>query len=386
MNFKINKKKIFLFLTVPLLLLISFDILETQAFIWMRSLHRKTYISKSLPFDYNSVFNSASHLWQKVKLPDTNWGCNYCEAFYATVIQGQPSSFVFRYASDNTARLYINGILIFDERFGNPDWCSGQPCCGSCCDSPNNCRRVLSNARWHSIPQNLLRRYFTSSNNIIIWRIRNDSGGSGFDCQMRVGGATPVPPVTNRPPEGYLGLANCNYIRGWARDPDTTAPIHVHIYADGPAGKGGRFIRAVRADVYRQDLPFPDKRHGFGIRTPDVLKDGRPHQIYVYGIDDSAKGPNSLLRMSPKKVQCGSRSIPQNSMEWNTDRPGLDFSNFDLPVADPVLCRNSCNSNPRCKAWTYVKPNTIQGPKPRCWLKFAVPKPIPRSCCVSGVK
>ena len=73
-------------------------------------------------------------------------------------------------------------------------------------------------------------------------------------------------------------------------------------------------------------------------------------------------------------------------MEWDTDRMGLDYSNFDLPEANPALCRDACARDPKCKAWTYVKPNTIQGPKPRCWLKYAVPKPSHSTCCVSGVK
>ena len=73
-------------------------------------------------------------------------------------------------------------------------------------------------------------------------------------------------------------------------------------------------------------------------------------------------------------------------MEPDTDRPGMDYTSFDLPYADPKLCMEACNRDPRCRAWTYVKPNTIQGPRPRCWLKHSVPPPKPHYCCVSGVK
>jgi hypothetical protein len=73
-------------------------------------------------------------------------------------------------------------------------------------------------------------------------------------------------------------------------------------------------------------------------------------------------------------------------MEWNVDRMGSDFRNFDLPEADPRLCQEECAADPNCKAWTYVKPNTIQGPRPRCWLKHSVPPPRESDCCVSGVK
>ena len=73
-------------------------------------------------------------------------------------------------------------------------------------------------------------------------------------------------------------------------------------------------------------------------------------------------------------------------IEWGIDRRGGDYSDFDLPEADPVLCQNACAKDPQCKAWTYVKPDTLQGPLPRCWLKNTVPPPIQHDCCVSGVK
>jgi hypothetical protein len=82
----------------------------------------------------------------------------------------------------------------------------------------------------------------------------------------------------------------------------------------------------------------------------------------------------------------GGRPPGRAGIEWNVDRPGSDFSNFNLPRADPGLCAEACARDSRCKAWTYVKPNTIQGPNPRCWLKYAVPRAVQRSCCVSGVK
>jgi hypothetical protein len=71
--------------------------------------------------------------------------------------------------------------------------------------------------------------------------------------------------------------------------------------------------------------------------------------------------------------------------EEGTDRPGSDYDNFDLRADDPSLCRQACEGDPGCRAWTYVQPNTIQGPNPRCWLKDAVPPPQRSDCCVSGV-
>jgi hypothetical protein len=76
----------------------------------------------------------------------------------------------------------------------------------------------------------------------------------------------------------------------------------------------------------------------------------------------------------------------RQSMEQNTDRPGLDIRGFDLPVNDPAACQRECQNNGQCKAWTFVKPNTIQGPRPRCWLKHTIPSAKRNACCVSGTK
>ena len=73
-------------------------------------------------------------------------------------------------------------------------------------------------------------------------------------------------------------------------------------------------------------------------------------------------------------------------MEGNIDRMGSDYSNFDLSTANPKLCQDSCARDPKCKAWTYVKPNTIQGPRSRCWLKNSIPPAQKNTCCISGIK
>lgn len=73
------------------------------------------------------------------------------------------------------------------------------------------------------------------------------------------------------------------------------------------------------------------------------------------------------------------------SVELSTDRPGLDYRNFDLPQAKYELCRDACADDPKCKAYTYVKPG-VQGPNARCWLKSSVPPARSGGCCVSGLK
>jgi beta-lactam-binding protein with PASTA domain len=71
--------------------------------------------------------------------------------------------------------------------------------------------------------------------------------------------------------------------------------------------------------------------------------------------------------------------------EVGVDRPGKDYKNFDLPKADPGLCKKYCDDDQNCKAYTYVKPGS-QGRSARCWLKSEVPAAVKSDCCISGVK
>jgi hypothetical protein len=76
--------------------------------------------------------------------------------------------------------------------------------------------------------------------------------------------------------------------------------------------------------------------------------------------------------------------LDDKNMQAGVDLPGSDFKSFFLDQPLPALCRNACQNNQRCKAWTFVKPG-IQGNKAKCWLKHNVPKPVKDGCCVSGV-
>jgi hypothetical protein len=73
-------------------------------------------------------------------------------------------------------------------------------------------------------------------------------------------------------------------------------------------------------------------------------------------------------------------------MEYGYDRLGYDYKNFDMSRANPKLCKEACEKESKCRAWTYVKPNTFQGPNPRCWLKYRVPNKTPNPDCISGIK
>jgi hypothetical protein len=72
------------------------------------------------------------------------------------------------------------------------------------------------------------------------------------------------------------------------------------------------------------------------------------------------------------------------TFEPGVDRPGSDFSNFDIPGRGPHTCQSACGQNGGCVAWTYVRAG-FQGPVARCWLKSSVPEARGNSCCVSGI-
>jgi hypothetical protein len=71
-------------------------------------------------------------------------------------------------------------------------------------------------------------------------------------------------------------------------------------------------------------------------------------------------------------------------LEPNTDRPGMNIRHLDLARAEPDLCRQACEGETGCRAWTYVKPG-VQGTSARCWLKNGVPPAQRDDNCTSGV-
>lgn len=93
---------------------------------------------------------------------------------------------------------------------------------------------------------------------------------------------------------------------------------------------------------------------------------------------------NASVTNTPHRNSNASSGINM-SVEYDTDRPGADYKEFDLPQARFELCRDACAADVGCKAYTYVKPG-VQGPNARCWLKPNAPATLPSDCCISGVK
>jgi len=83
----------------------------------------------------------------------------------------------------------------------------------------------------------------------------------------------------------------------------------------------------------------------------------------------------------------GTATEPQIKLETGVDRQGMNYNSYTLSSADPQLCANDCENDPKCEAFTYVNPGVRGANSPaECWLKDGVPDPVSSECCVSGVK
>jgi 1-phosphatidylinositol phosphodiesterase len=115
-----------------------------------------------------------------------------------------------------------------------------------------------------------------------------------------------------------------------------------------------------------------------GVQGPNArcwLKDSVPNATPEVCCTSGVKGASAGM----------AGPAPGAGFEVNVDRPGYDFSNFDLPQPRPELCRDACLRDNQCRAFTYVNPG-VQGPSARCWLKMSVPTATTSNCCISGVK
>jgi hypothetical protein len=109
--------------------------------------------------------------------------------------------------------------------------------------------------------------------------------------------------VANRLPIGALDTATSSQgrivIRGWALDPDTTAPINVHVYVDGKA------TQSVTGNTSRLDVGHlygKGNNHGF-VSTVNAV--AGTHQVCAYAIDSTG---GSSPRIGCKNVDVLNRA------------------------------------------------------------------------------
>ncbi len=134
----------------------------------------------------------------------------------------------------------------------------------------------------------------------------------------------------------------------------------------------------------------------FGVDTPitvdlpvgnyDIVFQADAPETRVENVVVSAR--KTVVKNIPADVKPVNTGADKNSAyQLNTDLPGGgDFAHI-IPASDNAkLCQQACMQKKQCRSWTYVKPNTIQGASPNCWLKQGVPAAVPNNCCISGVK
>lgn len=122
--------------------------------------------------------------WAAVTLPSTNWPCDNCTRYFRTTVCGQPQSVKFKFASDNRARMRINGTVAYDQ-YWIAGYCTDQPCCTKCCDSTANCNASLSTEK--TLDAQGLALFTATTTNTVTWEVAEEVGGSGFHTQMTIG-------------------------------------------------------------------------------------------------------------------------------------------------------------------------------------------------------
>ena len=106
---------------------------------------------------------------------------------------------------------------------------------------------------------------------------------------------------------GWVDIADCNSIIGWAADRNRlNTPITVRIFDDTT------LISTLTANQLRSDVGAyleDNGIHGFGIATPDRFKDGLPHTLRV-----KFESTATEVGGSPRTIRCG--TPPTASVAW----------------------------------------------------------------------
>lgn len=142
--------------------------------------------------------------------------------------------------------------------------------------------------------------------------------------------------------------------------------------------KMGEELSDYLADLTRHSTELGSRRAGSGRPLSEGQCRGMDTMRAIGPVSDRTRRP-------PARGMVARPGNIRSLAEHGTDRPGADYRAFDPPKADPAQCRNACAKDPRCKAWTYMKPG-VRGSGPHCWLKSRVPALRPDPCCTSGVK
>ncbi|KAA3643215.1 MAG: hypothetical protein DWQ07_22120 [Chloroflexi bacterium] len=114
-------------------------------------------------------------------------------------------------------------------------------------------------------------------------------------------------PTDFKPPEGYVDVANCQEIAGWAWDPKApNQPIDVEIYDVSEEGVK-TLLATVTADMLREDLPpvlGDNGEHGYRVLPSEVLLDGQRYTLRVEAVNSVEGLDNRALIPSEQVIEC----------------------------------------------------------------------------------
>jgi len=115
---------------------------------------------------------------------------------------------------------------------------------------------------------------------------------------------------------GYVDVANCSQIAGWAADRKRlNVPITVALY------DGSTLLVTVSANLNRQDVGAflkDNGLHGFSIPTPSSLHDGAQHTLHL----KFEAGTTDLVN-SPASVSCNVAAAVDQSFKFELSRIGV---------------------------------------------------------------
>lgn len=104
-------------------------------------------------------------------------------------------------------------------------------------------------------------------------------------------------------------------------------------------------------------------------------------EAYTQGYASCLKDLIARSNALPPQLQS---SAPRITWEDGYNRGGSDYKSYK-GQAGAKSCQQDCINDLNCKAWTYVKPGTIQDREGRCWLKHSQPGKTLHKDCISGI-
>lgn len=229
-------------------------------------------------------------------------------------------------------------------------------------------------------PTNILAN-IPSTGNCLVCHTKGEPGGrfphlsselEGYCGILKQAFERTMPPPSDPPKDKDTFLPQTNVLTAACRLASVNLGRNMELDVDRPGSDYRNFQITERKPSLCEDACRGDVNcKAWTYVKPGVQTGSLPHCWLKNGIPDA------------KPSSCCVSGL--RHMEYETDRPGSDFQNFDLSEPDPYLCQKSCDDNSQCKAWTYVKPD-IQGDNARCWLKDDVRRARADKCCISGVK